>query len=388
MGYRHRNLETRLQKYQQIFPVVAILGPRQCGKSTLIKHVLSGSPEVVFLDLQKEEDLNKVQDPVLFFRMNEHKTICLDEIQLKPDLFRVMRSLIDEDRRPNRFILSGSASLKLIQQSSESLAGRIGYLSLTPFEFDELPEMEIPNYWNRGGFPDSVLAENDEYSYIWRENFIRTYVERDIPQLGYSISSMQFRRFIRLCAHYHGQVLNYNKMASAMELSNSTIRRFLDLLEQTFLIRTLPPFETNSKKRLIKSPKLYLRDAGLLHYLLGIPTMNELLANPALGASWEGLAIEQILTVAEGVFEAGFYRTSHGVETDLVLNTPKGLILVECKASTAPALTRGFYTSIQDLKPQQAYLLAPISGPSYPLNNTITITGIREFISLLKESFP
>lgn len=385
MKYLHRNLEEKLNLYRRIFPVVAILGPRQCGKSTLIRHTLTHQPDVVFVDLQRVEAMNQLQDPVLFFNMNQSKTICLDEIQLKPDLFQIMRSLIDEDRRPGRFILSGSASPSLIQHTSESLAGRIGYLSLTPFQLDELQDMELPDYWNRGGFPNSALAENDEFSFIWRENFIRTYLERDIPQLGFSISPIQFRRFIHLCAHYHGQVVNYNKMAAAMELSNTTIRRYVDLLEQTFLVHCLPPFETNSKKRLVKSPKLYLRDTGLLHYLLGIRNVNQLLGHPALGASWEGLVIEQILIHNENSLNAGYYRTSHGVETDLVLETPRGRVVIECKASTAPAPTRGFYTTLKDLKPKMAFIVAPISGPSYPLDEMVTIIGIRELIFRIKD---
>lgn len=232
------------------------MGPRQCGKSTLVKQLFFLEENSIYLDLQNLEDLNKLNDPRLFFKSNAQKIICLDEILLIPDLFSVLRSVVDEDRQNGRFILLGSASRELVQQSSESLAGRIGYLSLTPFQIGELPTIDQQTCWNRGGFPDSVLAENDEFSMIWRDNFIKTYVERDLPQLGFQIPALQLRRFLIMCAHNQGQILNLSKLGSSMGLTHPTIRKYIDIFEQTFIVRSLPPFEINVKKRLVKSPKI------------------------------------------------------------------------------------------------------------------------------------
>lgn len=383
MVYIRRNIEEQLRKYQQIFPVIAILGPRQCGKSTLVRHALALENDIVYLDLQNLEDLNKLQDPYLFFKVNAEKTICLDEIQLKPELFSVLRSLVDQDRRPGRFILSGSASRNLVQQSAESLAGRIGYLSLTPFEVDELVETPEHILWNRGGFPDSILANKDEFSYIWRENFIQTYVERDIPQLGIQIPALQLRRFLTICAHNQGQTLNLSKMGASMDMSHTTMRKYIDLLEQTFMLRTLLPYAANTKKRMVKSPKVYVRDSGILHALLGIRNMDMLLSHPVFGSSWEGLVIEQILS-AIGEYPAFFYRTASGDEMDLLLEINGSIIAIECKASSVPKPSKGFYTSLKAVQASHAYIVAPISGDSYLLEENIRITGLREMITLLK----
>jgi uncharacterized protein len=383
MVYIRRNIEEQLRKYQQIFPVIEILGPRQCGKSTLVRHALALENDIVYLDLQNLEDLNKLQDPYLFFKVNAEKTICLDEIQLKPELFSVLRSLVDQDRRTGRFILSGSASRNLVQQSAESLAGRIGYLSLTPFQVDELVEIPEHILWNRGGFPDSILANKDEFSYIWRENFIQTYVERDIPQLGIQIPALQLRRFLTICAHNQGQTLNLSKMGASMDMSHTTMRKYIDLLEQTFMLRTLLPYAANTKKRMVKSPKVYVRDSGILHALLGIRNMDMLLSHPVFGFSWEGLVIEQILS-AIGEYPSFFYRTASGDEMDLLLEINGSIIAIECKASSVPKPSKGFYTSLKAVQASHAYIVAPISGDSYLLEENIRITGLREMITLLK----
>jgi len=384
MIYIRRNIEEKLQQYRQIFPVIAILGPRQCGKSTLVKHALAHLQDIVYLDLQNLEDINKLQDPYLFFQIHEAKTICLDEIQLKPELFSVLRSLIDQNRQKGRFILSGSASRDLVQHSAESLAGRIGYLALSPFQIDEIPNVQTHELWNRGGFPDSLLAEQDDYSYIWRENFIQTYVERDIPQLGFQIPPLQLRRFLTLCAHNQGQMANLSKMGANMDMTHSSMKRYIDLLEQTFILRTLVPFEANTKKRLVKTPKVYIRDSGILHTLLGIRNMNMLLSHPVYGASWEGLVMEQILSVTDDL-PASFYRTSGGDEMDLVLEIHGKRIAIECKASTVPKPSKGFYKCIEDIQPAQTFIVAPITGDSYLLEENIRITGLREMIVRLKE---
>jgi hypothetical protein len=376
--YFHRHLEDSIRKYQQIFPIIAILGPRQCGKSTLVKQLFFPEENSIYLDLQNLEDLNKLNDPRLFFKSNAQKIICLDEIQLIPELFSVLRSVVDEDRQNGRFILLGSASRELVQQSSESLAGRIGYLSLTPFQIGELPTIDQQTCWNRGGFPDSVLAENDEFSMIWRDNFIKTYVERDLPQLGFQIPALQLRRFLIMCAHNQGQILNLSKLGSSMGLTHPTIRKYIDIFEQTFIVRSLPPFEINVKKRLVKSPKIYLRDSGLLHQLLGIKNMDALFSHPVFGSSWEGFVIEQILSVID--VPAYFYRTATGDEMDLVLDIHGKIIAIECKASAAPQVTKGFYNAIEVLKPVKTFIVAPIETEIYELQDDIFVASLKEAI--------
>ncbi len=376
--YFHRHLEDSIRKYQQIFPIIAILGPRQCGKSTLVKQLFFPEENSIYLDLQNLEDLNKLNDPRLFFKSNAQKIICLDEIQLIPELFSVLRSVVDEDRQNGRFILLGSASRELVQQSSESLAGRIGYLSLTPFQIGELPTIDQQTCWNRGGFPDSVLAENDEFSMIWRDNFIKTYVERDLPQLGFQIPALQLRRFLIMCAHNQGQILNLSKLGNSMGLTHPTIRKYIDIFEQTFIVRSLPPFEINVKKRLVKSPKIYLRDSGLLHQLLGIKNMDALFSHPVFGSSWEGFVIEQILSVID--VPAYFYRTATGDEMDLVLDIHGKIIAIECKASAAPQVTKGFYNAIEVLKPVKTFIVAPIETEIYELQNDIFVASLKEAI--------
>lgn len=381
--YFYRHLEDSIRKYQQIFPIIAILGPRQCGKSTLIKQLFSPETNSIYLDLQNLEDLNKLNDPRLFFNSNAQKIICLDEIQLIPELFSVLRSVVDENRQNGRFILLGSASRELVQQSSESLAGRIGYLSLTPFQINELPTIDQQTCWNRGGFPDSVLAENDEFSAIWRENFIKTYVERDLPQLGFQIPALQLRRFLIMCAHNQGQMLNLSKLGSSMNLTHPTIRKYIDIFEQTFIVRALPPFGINVKKRLVKSPKIYVRDSGLLHQLLGIKNMDALFSHPVFGSSWEGFVIEQILSAID--VPAYFYRTATGDEMDLVLDIHGKIIAIECKASVAPQVTKGFYKAIEVLKPVKTFIVAPIETTMYALQENIFVGSLKDVIYEIKQ---
>jgi predicted AAA+ superfamily ATPase len=333
--------------------------------------------------LQNLEDLNKLNDPLLFFNSNAQKIICLDEIQLIPELFSVLRSVVDENRQNGRFILLCSASRELVKQSSESLAGRIGYLSLTPFQINELPTIDQQTCWNRGGFPDSVLAKNDEFSAIWRENFIKTYVERDLPQLGFQIPALQLRRFLIMCAHNQGQILNLSKLGSSMNLTHPTIRKYIDIFEQTFIVRSLPPLGINVKKRLIKSPKIYVRDSGLLHQLLGIKNMEALFSHPVFGSSWEGFVIEQILSAID--VPAYFYRTATGDEMDLVLDIHGKIIAIECKASVAPQVTKGFYKAIEVLKPVKTFIVAPIETTMYALQENIFVGSLKDVIYEIKQ---
>ena len=378
--YISRSAESAVKQFLSIFPAVAILGARQCGKSTMIKMMSGNLSSFLYLDLQNPDDFNKLSEPMLFFEANRKSTICLDEIQQTPDLFSVLRSVIDKDRYPGRFILLGSASKELIQKTSETLAGRVGFINLTPFTADELQvDYNLHHHWFRGGFPESYLAENDVNAGFWLDNFIRTFVERDIPQLGFQTPALQIRRFMMMCAHNQGQLLNSSKLGEALGVTHPTVRRYLDMTEQTFIMRCLPPYESNVKKRLVKSPRVYIRDSGILHKLLQIPDFNGLMGHPVLGASWEGFVIENIISRFPD-FEYFFYRTSSGNELDLVIQTPTKRIAVECKASTAPQLSKGNWEAISDVKPDETFVIAPISDRYY-LKEKIVAINLLDFLN-------
>ena len=284
-GYIKRNIEKSLKEYMEIFPVTAVLGPRQCGKSTLVREFSKDSDNFLYMDLQLESEREKLKDPELFFEINQDKTICLDEIQNVPELFYPLRSIIDSDRRNGRFIVLGSASMDLIRQSSETLAGRIGYIELTPFLLSEVGDRaEMNSSWFRGGFPESYLSVNDENSMIWRKNFIRTFLERDIRELGFNIPPVRLGRLWSMLAHIHGQMLNMARLSNSLDVSANTVKAYIDLLEQTFMIRALKPYEANLGKRLVKSPKIFIRDTGILHALLDITDFNNLLGH--LNIDW------------------------------------------------------------------------------------------------------
>lgn len=376
-----RSIEAFVKENLSIFPAVAILGPRQCGKSTLVKMLYQNSDAYLYLDLQNLDDLNKLREPMLFFQANPDVTICLDEIQLVPELFSVLRSEIDRNRRPGRFILLGSASQDLIQKTSESLAGRVGLIELTPFTIEEVEQhenFELNTFWFRGGYPDSYLSFSDQGSILWRENFLRTYVERDIPQLGFKIPALQLRRLLTMCAHNQGQLFNSSKLGESLGVTYQTIRRYIDLMEQTFIVRSLPPYEKNIKKRLVKSPKIYVRDSGLLHRLLQVDDFNSLMGNPVFGSSWEGFVIENIISSLKDC-KFSFYRSATGDELDLLIERGSRMIAVECKASSAPQVTKGFWNSIETIKPDKTYIVSPISA-SYPYKQGVEVCGLSDFL--------
>ncbi len=373
--YIKRLAEAKLREYLRIFPAVAVLGPRQCGKSTMIKQLAQKSKNFVYLDLQNSGDLRKLQEPEFFFENNADKTVCIDEIQLVPHLFSVLRSAIDSHRKSERFILLGSASRELIQKTSESLAGRVGFIELSPFTKSEVLNRDKQNkLWLRGGFPNSYLAKDNKAASIWLEQFLRTYIERDLQNFGINIPAIQIRRFLTMFAHNQAQVLNSSKLAESLGLTHPTIRRYIDLLENSFVMRTLQPFENNIKKRLIKSPKVYIRDTGILHKLLQIGTLNDLFSHPVFGFSWEGYAIENIISENQDS-QFFFYRTSSGNEIDLVIETGKKRIAVECKASTAPQLSHGNYSAIEDIKADLVYIVAPVRA-SYKLKENIIVANL------------
>jgi uncharacterized protein len=361
-GYIHRLIENKINGALSRSPAVAILGPRQCGKSTTAKLMLQSRPSV-YLDLQDRVDRNKLAEPELFFDRYRDNLICLDEIQLLPEFFSTLRSEIDKDRRPGRFLILGSASRDLIKQSTESLAGRISYMDLTPFLLNEVAHISPWfDLWLRGGFPDSLLAANDQDSFDWRLDFIRTFMERDIPGLGFNIPTPVIERLWRLLAHYHGQTANYHKLAAAADISIPTLKKYLSVLEQTYMIRLLPPATANLKKRLVKSPKIYLRDSGVLHALLDVETYDYLLANPASGSSWEGFVIENIIA-RHHRWRPSFLRTSNGAEIDLILERAGQQHLFECKLSKAPKPSRGFHELVNNLQPESARVIAPVDEP-------------------------
>lgn len=380
-GLLERNIGTFVKENLALFPAIAILGPRQCGKSTLTKMLFKDSNTFLYIDLQNLEDQNKLKEPGLFFQANQDVTICLDEIQLVPELFSILRSEIDRNRRPGRFILLGSASRDLIQRTSESLAGRIGLIELTPFTIKEVEKQthfELNRFWMRGGYPDSYLAQSNQGSTLWRENFLRTYVERDIPQLGFQISALQIRRLLTMCAHSQGQLLNSSKLGASLGVTYQTVRRYIDLMEQTFIVRSLLPLEKNIKKRLVKSPKIYVRDSGLLHRLLQVDDFNSLMGNPIFGASWEGLVIENIISSLSDC-NFFFYRSATGDELDLIIERGNRTIAVACKASSAPQVTKGFWRAIETVQPEKTYIVAPVSI-SYPFNQDVEVCRLSDFL--------
>jgi len=385
--YIHRQLEPVVLQHLRVFPAVAILGSRQSGKSTLVKMLTEKIKPFVYIDLQNYEDLNKLSDPNLFFETNRDAVICLDEIQLVPHLFSVLRSAIDKHRNNGRFILLGSASQALIQQSSETMAGRIGLIELSPFlaiELNKEPEYSLNRFWLRGGYPESYLSQTDADSMLWLENFIRTYIERDIPQLGFQIPALQLRRLLMMSAHNQGQLFNASKLGESLGLTHPTIRRYIDLLEQTYILRTLQPFEANVKKRLVKSPKVYVRDSGILHRLLMISDFNSLMGNPVFGASWEGLVIENVI-VNMPDWTPFFYRTANGNEMDLVLVRGNKKIAIECKASSSPQLTKGWWDALNDINPDNTFVIAPISGSAYQINKQVTVASLMDSLNLMKQ---
>ena len=390
-----RLLTPRLRDSLRLFPAVALVGARQVGKTTLARAVCEQLPDrAVYLDLERPSDLAKLQEPELYLEAHCDALIVLDEVQRCPDLFLLLRSLIDADRRPGRFLLLGSASPDLTRQAAESLAGRIVTLELTPFLLAELstePET-VRRLWLRGGYAQSYLAGNEQDSYAWRESFIQTHLERDIPGLGLRLAPMALRRFWTMTAHSHGQLWNASKLAASLGLSAPTIRHYLDVLHDTFMLRQLLPWHANVRKRLVKSAKVYVRDSGLLHALLGLSDFDALAAHPVMGSSWEGWAIEQILSRLPSGWSTGFYRTVAGAEVDLVLMPPGGgpPIAVEVKYSSDPHPAAGFRQACEDLGADRAFVVYP-GVEAYPLGHgaqALPTTELARVFSRPEEFLP
>lgn len=378
--YLHRRLETSVRESLAAFPAVAVVGPRQCGKSTLARALIGRRKDAVYLDLERPSDRRRLAEPELFFDLHRDQLVCLDEIHRVPELFAVLRGVIDADRRPGRFLVLGSASRDLLRQSSESLAGRIAYLELTPFLLIEMPVRirSIESLWLRGGFPESVLARSGAISSQWRRDFVRTFLERDVPQLGLRIPSGSLERLWRMCAHHHGQLLNQSRLGESLGVSHTTIRSYLELFAATFMVRLLPPLLPNLKKRLVKSPRLFVRDSGILHTLLDIETHDDLLGHPVRGASWEGWVIENVLGSLPD-WRGYYYRTANGAEVDLVLEKGQRRVAIECKASAAPTVTVGFRSALEDLDITEAWVIAPVRD-RYPIGKGVEVASLPAFL--------
>lgn len=361
------------------FPAVALFGPRQAGKTTLARMLAAQRPGSLHLDLERPSDVARLADPELFLSRHADKLVVLDEIQRIPELFPVLRALIDEQRRPGRFLMLGSASPHLLRQASETLAGRIAFHELAPFDMTEIalsPAQLLP-FLLRGGYPLSWLAANDADSYAWRDAFIATHLERDIPAFGIRIPGTTLRRFWQMLAHNHGQLWNASRMATAFGVSAPTVQHYLEILEATFMVRRLPPLSANLGKRLVKSPKVYLRDSGLLHALLGIRTLDDLLGHPVVGHSWEGWVLEQLAQLSAPHWQLFFYRTAVGAEIDVVAESGSRRIGFEIKFSSTPAVSRGFWTAMEDLAIERAYVIAPVTA-SYPLTAKVEVIPAHE----------
>lgn len=344
-------------------PAVGLIGPRQVGKTTLALAV-AGDRSAVYLDLESESDRARMGAPELYFADHADELVVLDEIHRVPGLFETLRGVIDAGRREGkgtgRFLLLGSAALELLAQSGETLAGRIAFAELTPLDLTEVGTDRLDDLWVRGGFPDSFLAATDELSLRWRRDFIRTYLERDIPELGPRIPAETLRRLWTMLAHVQGGLLNAAQLARSLGVTGATIGRYLDLMVDLLLVRRLPPRLANVGKRLVRSPKVYVRDSGLVHALLGLTDKEALLGHPVAGASWEGMAIENLLAVVGDRAQASFYRTSGGAEVDLVLDWPDGSTwAIEIKRSVAPRFERGLRSALEDLKPARSFIVYP-----------------------------
>lgn len=377
-----RRIENNFYFSIQNFPVTGLIGPRQVGKTTLARTA-SYTSDAIYLDLEKNSDLNKIEDPELFFTEYKDKTIILDEIQHVPDLFPLIRSMVDENRRPGKFIILGSASPELLRQSSESLAGRINYLEMTPLNLLEINPEDQNRLWLFGGFPEPFLKDLKRFTTEWYKSFIASYVQRDLPNYGLPADPSLTRRLLMMIASSNGGVLNYSTFAKSLGLTNPTIKTYLSFLIEAFLVRELPSWHRNLKKRLVKSPKLFFRDTGMLHHLQGISSLDNLFGNIVLGGSWETFVINQISTVLNSEDEMYFYRTQDGAEIDLLIRrNDQWLAAAEIKFSSAPILTRGTYIAMEDLEIPMLHVIVP-KDENYPLAKNVRVIGLKGFLEYL-----
>ena len=381
-----RRLISRLKERLLHSPAVVLLGPRQVGKTTLALEV-GAEGASLYLDLEDENDRARLSNPNRYLADHEEELVILDEVHRVPELFQQLRGVIDRGRRDGkangRFLLLGSAAMDLLKQSGESLAGRVSYLELGPFDALEVGAAELDKLWVRGGFPRSFLAESDEVSLQWRRDFVRTYLERDVAQFGPRIAAETLRRFWTMLAHNQTQVLNAANLARGLAVDGKTVAGYLDLLVDLLLVRRLPAWHSNAGKRLVKAPKVYVRDSGLAHALLGIRDKEALLGHPVVGQTWESFVMETLIGAAPEGTEAHYYRTSNGTEIDLLLTLPGGpLWAVEVKQSSTPKIERGFHSACADLRPQRRFVVYP-GSERFPLDETTDAIGVVGLARLL-----
>ena len=380
-----RALESHIQKSLDRFPVTAILGPRQCGKSTLAKHIMARKSNTIYLDLERPSDLNKLDDAEWFLSSNKGSFFCIDEIQRKPELFPLIRSLSDEWGGKGHFLVLGSASRDLLKQRSESLAGRISYHRLTPFTWPEVAgHFSLDDYLAKGGFPGSLITGSMEESIDWRENFISTFIERDLLQWA-GVSPAAMRRLWQMLANANGQLVNYSALANSLGVSNTTVKNYIDLLQATYMLEVLQPLHANVEKRITKSPKVYVADHGLVNAFAGILSFNQLSGHILLGSVWESLVLQN-LKAHVPLVKFWFYRTSHGAEVDFVLEYGSKRLAVECKAALAPSLTKGNFISMDDTGSEKILVVTPTEKGWNKSQHTI-VASIPEAIDFIKGYF-
>jgi hypothetical protein len=372
--------ENHIKELLTGFPCVAMIGPRQVGKTTLARKIQKEYKSSLYLDLEFQKDFNKLEDAETFLQQFEDRLVIIDEVQRKKDLFPVLRALIDQKRRPGRFLLLGSAGPELLRNSSETLAGRIAYHEITPFVVPELADKyKIDDIWMHGGFPDAFL--NQKYWLVWMNNYVKTYFERDLPNLGFTADSITGEKLWTMLAHYHGNLVNYAELGRSLELNIHTIKRYINFLRSAFLIRLIEPYHLNVKKRLVKSPKVYIRDSGIMHYLSGIENMVQLNGHPKKGASWEGFVIEQIIPILPANRYAYFYKTHDGAELDLVIvRGNKPVVSIEIKYGSEARPTRGNTEAVNTLKTSQNYIIIK-DEEDYFLSGGFRICGLKTFLT-------
>jgi predicted AAA+ superfamily ATPase len=378
-----------LQNLANSFPVIGIIGPRQVGKTTLAKEFSKLiSKETVYLDLERPSDIDKLKEPELFLGELTDKCVMLDEVQRLPEIFPLLRSLVDEHRVPLRFVLLGSASPDLLRNTSETLAGRIAYAELGGFNFLEIKEnLSLKEHHFKGGFPEAALSPDIETTKLWLDNFIITYLERDLPLLGLTASPVVTRRLLEMLAWQNGRILNYSTLSKSLGFSNQTANRYIDFLEGAFLITRLQPFYFNIKKRLVKSPKILMRDTGMLHRLLRLESFEQLMGNPLLGASWEAYVIEQIRGLKSNDIDLYFYRTHAGAEVDLVLaKSLKAVSSIEIKFTSTPNMSKGMHQCIADLETGKNFIITPKSD-DYPIRENVRACNIERFLTKYLQEF-
>ncbi len=376
-----RHIQKNLLKLVKSFPSVALLGPRQVGKTTLAKQIMGNIKNTVYLDLENRDDWNALQNIRLFFENYRNHLVVIDEVQRMPELFPALRAEIDANRKPGRFLLLGSASPDLLKKSSETLAGRIVFRELSPLMYNEISdEVNYDKHWLRGGYPEALKQKSAALWNTWHASFLRTYVEKDLPLLGLASPALTITRLLQMLAYNQGQILNKSEYAAALGVSAPTVGNILDYLSYAYLIRVLQPFSNNAKKRIVKSPKVYLRDSGMLHHLLGVSQMKDLLSNPKAGFSWEGYVMEQIINYYGSDKNFYYYRTQDGTEADLVIaHYNKPVQIVEVKMNSEPQVSKGLLNSMEDLKVKQAQIIVPGNGIYFALKKGVHVCSLDAF---------